>query len=825
MPFDPPIGIDTDPGAAQWLARETAGSEFVPDLHHIAPDLVLLADGSLLAMIRHPGYPYELESMASRNIRRRQLNDLIRGIADNNASLAFHLCHHMHVPPLTAGKFRSSVARRLFQKYQRNVLQDRLVANDWYITVIVSPRFSPARAARRHLRLFGIKQETTAADSLVRQTRSVMQSLMAYFAKSGAKRLGLRRAPEGHLCSEIAEARRLMITGRWQAVPLTTGALGAAIYAERVTCGTRAVQIDGLDGPRFAKTLAVRDYPGDATRTGMISHLAHLQVDQEGRPELFPFVLSQSFRFQGREEAATRLYLRMTRMMNAFDVQKRGAAALDDVREEVVAGEAVRGYHNFGLTVFGPDIAALHRAASAVGTALNAGGIVPIHEDGNAFGAFWSGLPGNPDWLEGRSGSISSRNLTALASLESFPIGDASGYWGPPIIRFATSGNTAYDLVPHIGDVGHALFIGRSGSGKTLLMVLLALMLDQMMDDRDRVFYFDKDQAAEPMIRSLGGAYLTLKAGAASGLAPLRGLADTPENRAFLEHWIAALMTGDGRGPLSDHTVKMLHRAVARQMRLPADQRSLGAVRAFLGFGDGTDGSRLDRWCDGGADGWLFDGIDDLVRTDARYIGFDLTQLFGHPACPHVAAYLLQRIREVIDGRRITVIADEVRFYLLNPVFAEAIIDFSLTLRKKNGMLWIAAQEPGHIVNNKSGRIGRDLVNQALTQWIFPVINADTNEEEYETLGFTRPMYRAVTEIMPRLPYRSVLLKRETGSAILRTDLEDMQAEIDLLSGREETVRQIPAIRAEVGDDPEAFAVAFARRCEDLRTKPRSTSR
>jgi type IV secretion system protein VirB4 len=815
VPFDPAIGIDTDPQAAPWLSIETDGSEFVPDLHHIADNLVLLADGSLLAMIHVPGYPFELESMAARNIRRRQINDLIRGIADNNVVLSIHLAHHLHVPPLPTGRFRSGFARRLFAAYQRNVLNGRLVANDWFVTIVVSPRFSPARVLRRKLALFGPQPPVDAAESTVRQIGSIMQSLMAYFGQDGARRLGLRRAPEGHLCSEIAEARRLIITGRWVPVPLTTGTLGAAIYTDRVVCGTRGVRIDGLDGPRYAKTQALRDYPGEETRTGQFSHLAKIQLEGDP-PALFAFVMAQSFRFQGREEAATRLYLKLTRMTNAFDVQKRGMETLDEVREEVVAGETVRGFHNFGLTVFGPDLDAVHRAASAAGSALNAGGAVPIHEDGGSFAAFWSMLPGNPDWLEGRSGSISSRNLTALASLEGFPTGSSEGFWGSPVIRFATSGNTAYDWVSHVADVGHALFIGRSGSGKTLLMTLLACALEQAMDATARTFFFDKDQAAEPTVRATGGAYLTLKAGATSGLSPLRGLADTPGNRAFLEHWIAALMMADGRGALRDHSVKMLHRAVARQMRLPPDQRSLGAVRAFLGFGDDTDGGRLDRWCAGGADGWLFDGTEDLVRVDASFIGFDLTQLFGHAACSHVAAYLLQRIRELIDGRRITVICDEVRFYLLNEMFAEAIKDFSLTLRKKNGQLWIAAQEPGHVINST---IGSDLANQAQTMWVYPV--RDANEDEYERLGFTAAMYRAITETMPTLPYRCVLLKRDSGSAIIRTELADMQAEIDVLSGREETVRMIPSIRAKVGDDPEAFTAEFIRRCAEQRANPK----
>lgn len=827
MPFDPEIGIDTDPQAAQWLTTEADASEVVPDLHHIAPDLVILSDASLLAMVRIRGYPFELESMRGRNIRRRQINDLIRGIADSNVTLSIHLAHHMHVEPLPAARFHSAFAKRVLSKYARNVLDGKLVTNDWYLTVIVSPRLSPARALRRKVpSIFG-KVDPTASAGAVRQIGSIMQSLMAYFGKDGASRVGLRRAPQGHLCSEIAEARKLFITGRWQPVPLTTGSLAGSIYTDRVTCGTRGVRIDGLGKPRFAKSVALRDYPGEETRTGQFSHIANTVIESAGSPELFPFVMNHSFRIQDREAASTRLYLKLTRMTNAFDIQKRGMEKLEEVREEVVAGETVRGHHNFGITVFGPDLEAAYRGASAIGSALNEGGAVPINEDGGSFAAFWTALPGNPDWLEGRSGSISSRNLTALASLEGYPTGSSKGFWGPPLVRLVTSGNTAYDWVPHagdvgqdLGDVGHAVFLGSTSSGKTLWMIFLALSLEQAMDRNDRVFFFDKDQGAEPAIRAVGGAYLNLKSGGPSGLSPLRGLSDTPENRAFLEFWIAALMMADGRGALRDHTVKMLHRAVARQMRLPADQRSLGAVRAFLGFGEATDGSRLDRWCAGGADGWLFDNEEDCVRVDAMYVGFNLTQLFGHPACSHVAAYLLRRIGELIDGRRITVICDEVQFYLLNEVFAEAIKDFSLTLRKKNGQLWIAAQEPSHFINSK---IGPDLANQAKTMWVFPAREA--SEDQYERLGFTRAMYRAVTETMPTLPYRCVLLKRASGSAIIRTDLAGMREEIDVLSGREEAVKMIPGIREHVGDDPEAFTAKFIQRCAEQRSKPRGKSR
>ena len=377
-------------------------------------------------------------------------------------------------------------------------------------------------------------------------------------------------------------------------------------------------------------------------------------------------------------------------------------------------------------------------------------------------------------------------------------------------MRFATSGSTIYDLVPHVGDVGHTIVLGGTGRGKTVLLTLVLCALEQATMHGGTAVFFDKDQGAEPVIRATGGTYLTLKAGEDSGLNPLRGLTNTPANRAFLEQLILAMITSDGRGPIATQTVDRLRRGVARQMRLPPEHRSITAVRAFLGFGEGTDGERLAPWCHDGSVGWLFDGATDDVRLDAHLVGFDMTQLLKHPACPLVGAYLVHRIADLIDGRRLAVICDECRFYLLSPLFAAMIEDFALTLRKKNGMLWLAAQSPDHITRST---VGRSLAAQAQTIFAFPSNDADP-EEFVGKLGFTVPMFKALTETT--LPYRWVLMRREEGSVILRVELKDMAEEISVLSGREETARLIPGIRADVGDDPDAFTAEFIRRVKAM---------
>lgn len=67
--------------------------------------------------------------------------------------------------------------------------------------------------------------------------------------------------------------------------------------------------------------------------------------------------------------------------------------------------------------------------------------------------------------------------------------------------------------------------------------------------------------------------------------------------------------------------------------------------------------------------------------------------------CAAAAAYLLHRIGAMVDGRRFVMSCDEFRAYLLNPKFAAVVDKFLLTVRKNNGMLILATQQPEHVLN------------------------------------------------------------------------------------------------------------------------------
>src|ERR1700740_2611497 len=97
---------------------ERSGLTYLPYIGHIAEDVVLLRDGSLLAMGAAEGVAFEMEEPAIRNAPKRDLNTLLRNIAADNVTLAPHLVRHTDLEDRPAGRFRSPFAAELDRAYR-----------------------------------------------------------------------------------------------------------------------------------------------------------------------------------------------------------------------------------------------------------------------------------------------------------------------------------------------------------------------------------------------------------------------------------------------------------------------------------------------------------------------------------------------------------------------------------------------------------------------------------------------------------------------------------------------------------------------------------
>ncbi len=208
--------------------------------------------------------------------------------------------------------------------------------------------------------------------------------------------------------------------------------------------------------------------------------------------------------------------------------------------------------------------------------------------------AFWAQFPGNFP-VRPRKAPITSRNFAAMAPLHNFPVGRATGnHWGDALCLFVTSARSPYYFSLHASDprdpdggsrkdTGHTLICGPTGSGKTVLIGFLISMLDRQGVTQ---VVLDKDRGLEILVRALGGEYLPLKNGVATGFNPLQ-LPGTPANVEFLKSWLRELSAGPAqRRGNSVREAADLDQALCGTLALEPAERRLSRLVEFL---DPTD--------------------------------------------------------------------------------------------------------------------------------------------------------------------------------------------------------------------------------------------
>lgn len=814
-----------------WTERDS--DEYLHYEGHVRHNAVEMEDGSVVATAELVGRPFHLEDHAARNAEFWRHVTALRNVGLDNVVLYEHLVRHERVEPLPEGEHRAPFARDFEAAYRRRVLGD-LWVNTWFVSVVVRPRTAVERRARslwsrlRRKPVSGGDDAGRRGGSLaarLRQLDAAMHLLGRALRANGFRRLGIREA-NGFQFSEIAEAWRLILYGRWQSVGLTEdGGFGSSIYTDRIVCGPRGFHVLRPGRESFGLVHGFRHYP-KRCRVGMFNPLLAV----EGR-----LVMTSSFAFQNNTASEDFLGLRARQMNNLGDAAQEAAEELEDARDAVASGHYVMGDHHWSLAVHADTLPDAQRLSDEVSGALS-GVQMALTPEGRMGGeaAVFAQLPGNAR-ARTRPGMISSANFCRMSSLNDYPRGKPADRWGRAVLRFATTAHTPYDHRQNVRDVAHMGLFGPNGSGKSLFMGVSAAMLDGVIGARGGVqLLFDKDAANELLILAMDGRYYTLRRGD-SGMAPLRRLADTEYTRSWLLEWLTGLIMADGRGSPTPEETAGLARGIAFVMRQPPARRRIAGVREFVGtHAEGLGaGERLEQWCRGGARGWAFDGDEDRLDFDCGLTGVDPTELLDDEAvCPPMAAYLLLLAGLRMEhGRRGALWVDEFKAYLADTRFTKGFEDFALRMRKKNWFLGFATQQPEHLLSHP---IGRSILGQAKQYALFA--NEAANEDAYcgggaygNGLNCTPREFQVVKHEMAAEGW-SVLIKREaageamaeggqaaSASVHCRFDLSPMPEHVAILSGTTKSVALARRVRAEVGEDPAVWLPVFWSRLHEAR--------
>ena len=800
---------------ANIVKNEETTASFIPYSSHVTQNAVKLASGDYIQTIRVQGAAHESADVQDINAWHDQLNGFMRNISSPHVAVWSHVVRREY-GEYPGGEFAPGFCRDFNDKYRAHMAGDRMLVNELYLTVVYRPQ--PVKAAKL-FDVFGKKDPRELEQRQLEELenlRDLTGAAMSALDRYEPELLGCYEH-NGVMFSEVLEFLSFLVDGEWRRFPLPRAEIREVLATARPFFGKGGLMaFKGPTRTQYAGIVTIQEYPS-ITCPGILNDLL-------GMP--FEFVLAQSFTFLSKPVAVGRMKRQQARLINAGDVAISQVEDIDEALDDLTSNRFVMGAHSLSLVIKADDQKTLNDYINEAGTALSDSGMKWAREEAAIAGAFWAQLPGNFDYRV-RVGDITSRNFAGFSSLHNYPIGRIrNNQWGDAVMMFKTTSGAPYyfnyhkgepgtanntaKLDPNHKDLANTVVIGKSGTGKTVLeMVLLAQTQKFSQPDKGKrlsCVLFDKDLGASVGVRAMGGRYYPLKNGVPSGFNPFH-MEPTPNNLTFLEMLIKQLVKHDGL-PITPKQEREIAQAIAGVMGAAKPKRRLGAVLEFL---DPTDENglhiRLARWCRGGALGWLFDNAEDsLWFDDCTMVGFDVTEfLDNNETRTPTIMYLFHRIESLIDGRRIPIFMDEFWKLLDDEAFEDLAKNKLVTIRKQDGFLVMFTQSPKQVLKSP---IAFAVIEQTATKIFLP--NPEADYDDYVN-GFK--LTAREFEIVKGLGEKSrqFLIKQGQNSVVAELNLRGFDDELAVLSGNTATSLLAEKLVAELGEDPAVWLPEFHR--------------
>ena len=473
--------------------------------------------------------------------------------------------------------------------------------------------------------------------------------------------------------------------------------LDAILVDEALTGG-----LEPMLGSAHLRTLSIMGFPS-ATYPGILDELNRLAfpyrwstraicLDKTDATKLLTRIRRQWF--AKRKSIAAILKEVMTNEASALlDSDASNKATDADLALQELGSDLIgQAYLTATLTVWDEDPRAADAKLRLVEKVIQGRDFTCAMETVNAVEAWLGSLPGHV-YANVRSWPVSTLNLAHMVPLSAVWAGPASDEHlaSPPLFFARTDGSTPFRFSLHVGDVGHTLVVGPTGSGKSVLLALMALQFRRY--DQAQVFAFDFGGSIRAAAVAMGGDWedlggaLSQASGEAVALQPLARLQE-PSERAWAADWIAAILSREGI-VVTPEVKEHLWSALNSLASAPIHERTLTGLSVLLQAN--ALKRALQPYCLDGPWGRLLDAdFEHLGDADVQV--FETEGLVGSGAASAVLAYLFHRIEGQLDGSPTLIIVDEGWLALDDPAFGAQLREWLKTLRKKNASVVFATQ-------------------------------------------------------------------------------------------------------------------------------------
>lgn len=573
-------------------------------------------------------------------------------------------------------------------------------------------------------------------------------------------------------------------------------------------------------GGQYMRTISVRAFP-TASSPGLLDRLNELGVsyrwtcrfmplDKEDARKLVSTVRKRWF--AKRKGVMALIKEAVTREPSMLEDPDAAAKTQDaDAALAILGGDyASIGYFTPTVTLMDADPDRLADRVREVESAINRVGFVCKVEDVNAVEAWLGSLPGQA-YADLRRPLVSSLNLCDMIPMSAIWPGpsrnahltaecEKRGHAGvqPPLMVAHTAGATPFRLDLHQGDVGHAMVVGPTGAGKSVLLNTLAMQW--LRYPEAQVFFFDKGASSRASALLTGGQLFVL-GGDQTDLAfqPLADL-EGADDRTWAQEWVQDLVSAEGV-ELTPAVKEEIWSGLRNLAAGPREQRTLTLLAATVQ--DQTVKAALQPFTLSGPHGHLLDAQDNS-RVTARWQTFEMSELMAAKAALQpVLTYIFRTLEARFDGRPTLLVLDEAWLFLDQGTFAAKIREWLKTLRKFNVAVVFATQSLADIARSA---IAPALIESCPTRVFLPNPDAATPHiaDLYKGFGLNDQQLRIITSATPKRDY---YYQSSAGNRLFELGLGPIALAAVGASSPGDHKRIDQALKAE--DEP--FAAAFYR--------------
>jgi type IV secretion system protein TrbE len=473
----------------------------------------------------------------------------------------------------------------------------------------------------------------------------------------------------------------------------------------------------------------------------------------------------------------------------------------DGALEALGAEACAYGWLTLTVTVMDANEGRAVEKARALEAALNAQGFVARTEDLNAVEAWLGSIPGEP-YADVRRPMLSTLNLCDLLPISAVWAGPThdTHLAGPPLLIAETSGATPFRLSLHVGDVGHTMIVGPTGSGKSALLAFMAMQW--LRYPNARIIFFDKGRSARAVTHCAGGRWHSLGPDGAFALQPLARVDEIGE-RAWAAEWISETVAAAGIHMTPKHREE-IWAALGSLGEAPRNQRTLSIFCALCQARDIT--AALEPFTLKGPHGCLLDA-DQAPSGISFFETFETEELMATPsAIGPVLTALFHEIESSFDGSPTMLVLDEAWLFLGETGFAAKIREWLKTLRKKNVAVVFATQSLDDVVRSP---IATTLIESCPTQIFLPNPRAlePASADLYRLFGLNKRQLELLAFAAPK---RSYYIRQPRGRRMFDLRLVGAALAVCGASGPDDQKlieRVLEALPP--NHDPDAFARAF----------------